>query len=376
EVTKNSTGRMLKAQIPHIDLRGKTPIDLLRAYPDRAQALVKAARRTLGIFSDAAAALALPFADRASHRWLKRTRNPFLYEIESFAEILETPGIYALNLCYEWGCTSGAYRTGENVSLLRVLDWPFPQLGRDVVVTLQSGTAGEFYNLTWPGVAGVYTGMAPGRFSAAINQAPMRRHGITYAGDWLSNRLLAKRQNGLPPSHLLRLAFERSAGYEEARQLLASTPLAMPAIFVLAGLKPGQGCLIERTETQSAILELAAGQQVCAANHFGSPMLNDGQRWRSREIDSPGRWRQGHAIFGYDLETPDFSWLQGPIINARTRLAVVANAATGRLMAQGFEGVSPVTDIFRLPGLPPEPLPVKEQPGAGAKPSAMEIEWV
>ncbi|MDE3061393.1 MAG: hypothetical protein KGJ06_10320, partial [Pseudomonadota bacterium] len=96
---------MLKPAIPTVDLRGKTPVDLLRAYPDRAQALIKAARRTYGPLSNAAATLAFPLADRVSHRWLKRTRNPFLYEIESYAEILESRGVYTLNLSYEWACT-------------------------------------------------------------------------------------------------------------------------------------------------------------------------------------------------------------------------------------------------------------------------------
>ncbi len=88
------TETMLKTPIPFVDLRGKTPIDLLRSYPDRAQALIKAARRTYGMVSYAASALALPFADKKSHAWLKRTCNPYLYEIESFAEILETSAAF------------------------------------------------------------------------------------------------------------------------------------------------------------------------------------------------------------------------------------------------------------------------------------------
>ena len=41
--------------------------------------------------------------------------------------------------------------------------------------------------------AAVLTAMAPGRFCAAIHQAPMRRHGLTLPGDWLKNRLLFKK---------------------------------------------------------------------------------------------------------------------------------------------------------------------------------------
>ena len=37
------------------------------------------------------------------------------------------------------------------------------------------GAAGEFINVSWPGYAGTLTASAPGRFAAAINQAPLRR---------------------------------------------------------------------------------------------------------------------------------------------------------------------------------------------------------
>ncbi len=59
--------------------------------------------------------------------------------------------------------------------LRRTLDWPFRGLGKCVEIAWQSGPAGEFYNVTWPGPVGVLSAMAPGRFCAVINQAPMQR---------------------------------------------------------------------------------------------------------------------------------------------------------------------------------------------------------
>jgi len=340
---------MLKTPISFVDLRGKSPIDLLRSYPDRAQALVKAARRTYGKLSYAASALALPIADKKSHAWLKRTCDPYLYEIETFAEILGVPGIYALNLSYEWGCTSGAYPTDETVSLLRVLDWPFPELGRHVMVVLQRGRAGEFYNITWPALSGVYTGMAPRRFSAALNQAPMRGHHLTYFGDWLQNRRQVRHELGLPPAHLLRQVFEQAESYEAAREILAKTPLAMPAIFILSGVRPGDGCIIERLEHEVEITDLGASQQASASNHFNSRLAAVGKGWRPRAQDSQGRWRQSCSLHGHDLEQGNFDWLQSPMVNPFTRVAVVADAASGRLMVQGFEGATRVTELFNLP---------------------------
>ena len=44
-----------------------------------------------------------------------------------------------------------------------------------VEVARQRGVAGDFLSVTWPGFAGLLTAVAPGRFAASINQAPMRR---------------------------------------------------------------------------------------------------------------------------------------------------------------------------------------------------------
>jgi len=340
---------MLKTTIPFVDLRGKTPIDLLRSYPDKAHELVSAARRTFGMLSWAASAPLLPLSDRASHAWLVRARNPYLYEIESFAEILGISGIYSLNLTYEWGCTSGAYRTDDTVSLLRVLDWPFPALGRELIVALQNGKAGEFYNLTWPAVSGVFTAMAPGRFAAALNQAPMRKHNLSFAGDWVKNRLLMRKQMNIPPSHLLRQVFEQAENYEMAKQMLTHMPIAMPVIYTLTGTEPGQGCIIERMEHTAEVRELAGSLQITTTNHFNSSLSETGDGWRPREIDSEGRYKQSRAIHGHDLQASHFDWLHAPILNKHTRLAAIADADTGRLVVQGFEGMAQVTDVFNLP---------------------------
>jgi hypothetical protein len=340
---------MLKHSIPYVDLRGKTPVDLLRAYPDKAQELVTAARRTYGWLSYAASALVLPWVDKKSHEWLLDTNNPYLHEIETFAEVLGIRGIYALNISYEWGCTSGAYRTDETVSMLRVLDWPFPALGSNVMVVLQSSKAGDFYNITWPGVSGVYTGMAPGRFSAAINQAPMREHKKSRLRNWFENRLLVEKEDAIPPTHLLRQVFEQAKSYKDAKKMLMETPLAMPVIFTLTGLNAGEGCIIERLERTAEVTELNASPQLCTSNEFNTSLTMVGEGWTPRAKDSPGRYRQASEIHGYELATDNFDWIKAPMVNALTRLCVIADAATCRLQVQGFEGMAPATDVFILP---------------------------
>lgn len=338
---------MLKTIIPLIDLRGKSPVDLLRAYPDSARKLVLAARRIYGVWSHAASFVLLPIADRHSHKWLERTQNPFLHEIESFDTILGLRGVYALNLSYEWGCTSGAYRGEEGITMMRVLDWPFPKLGKNVLVVLQSGKAGDFYNVTWAGISGVFNAVAPKRFCAALNLAPMRRHGRSLFGNWLKNRKIACKQTGLPPSHLLRQVFEIAENYAQAKEMLTKTPIAVPAIFTLTGLNDGEGCVIERLENSAEIRELGAGQQVATSNHFHTK-LAEGTIPRPF-FNSEGRFKQANSMQGYEMAEDNLAWLRAPMLNPFTRLCIVADAASGRLIVQGFEGVSTATELFTLP---------------------------
>jgi len=324
-------------------------MDLLRRFPDKARNLVKASRRTYGWPAYMASFGLLPVADKMSHRWLKHNHNPFLYEIETFSDIIGVPGIYALNLSYEWGCTSGAYSSGATVTMLRVLDWPTPALGKELLVVLQKGKAGDFYNLTWPGLSGVFTAMAPGRFCVALNQAPSRQHKRKRAYDWVRNVRHFFAQTALPTSHLLRLVCEQAQDYDAAKKLLMETPIATPGIYTLTGIQGGQGCVIERLENAVEIRELGAGLQVTASNHFLTSLGDTGQGWRAREIDSHGRHKQSCAIHGHDLEANHFDWLSMPVVNANTRLCMIADAATSRLVVQGFEGVTPATEIFTLP---------------------------
>lgn len=343
---------MLKTTIPFVDLRGKTPIDLLRTYPDSAKTLVVAARKSYGYWSHIASSLILPFVDKKSHAWLTRTRNPFLHEIESFDSILGVRGIYSLNLSYEWGCTSGAYRNNESVAMMRVLDWPFPKLGKHVLIVLQNGKAGDFYNVTWPGISGVFNAMAPARFSAALNLAPMRRHSSNIITDWFRNRRIAHSQTGLPPAHLLRQVFEQATDYNSAKEILTKTPIAVPAIFTLTGLESGEGCVIERTENAAEVREIGADQQVVASNQFQSSLAkgNKSHKFLARPFfNSEGRWQQGCKLQGHEIINSNFSWLCAPILNPFTRLCMVADAATGRLTVQGFEGITAATEIFNLP---------------------------
>lgn len=292
--------------------------------------------------------------DRVSRAWLLRTPSPYVAEIAQIADIAGRPGVWFVNASYEWGCTT-RIDAGPVPFLRRTLDWPFPGLGRHVEVALQDGGAGAYANVTWPGAIGVLTAIAPGRFAAAINQAPMFRRFDSLAllpADFILNGLDVWRGQGRwPAAHLLRFAFDRCASYDEAVELLAETPLARPTLFSVVGAEPGQGCLIERTATE-AVLHRGCGSIANDWHPDGRPRAG---RWipRGRFVRGmPDSSQRRMALDSHSSTTP-FDWLAAPVLNGLTRLAVEASPATGELRVLGLEPTStrmtearPVTNRF------------------------------
>lgn len=320
-----------KPAIPVVDLGVSLPGALARSHADHAASLVRAAKKMLP-------GPLLPLLDRLSRRWAHKSGNPYTAEVAELSASIGT-GAWFMNFCFEWGCTTGVARDPGNpgMRMLRTLDWPFHGIGRHVLVARQAGPAGSFLNITWPGFVGVITAMAPGRFALAINQAPLVRRGyLPLPLDWLLNRIGVFRSRHLPPAHLARRVMESCRSYEEAKELLETTPLALPAFFTLAGTRPGEGCVIERTETRAWIHPAPAA----VANHWLTP----GLRGRPRGIDSRRRHRLMNGLSR--LSVAEFDWMLHPIHNAETRLSVVANAATGRLLVQGWEADGAATEIL------------------------------
>src|SRR3954453_21507028 len=224
--------------IPFRDLRAGGALGHAIEAPDSARALRD---DCLAWFPRSARHL-VPALDAATRRWLRRSASPYLYEIEAIAQTLRLPGIWFLNGSYQWGCTALA-REDDAPWLVRTLDWPFPGLGRHVEVAGMSGQAGDFYNVTWPGFVGALTGMAPGRFAACVNQAPLKRrtsHPWLRPYDMAANAAATWSLRHIPPDHLLRRVFETCATFDEARAMLEETPVARPVIYTLAGCVPGE----------------------------------------------------------------------------------------------------------------------------------------
>lgn len=277
-------------------------------------------------------------ADPIVRGWMKRAGTAYAAEIDSVARTLKKPGIWLLHGAYLFGCTALADEGEKGPRLRRTLDWPFPGLGRLAEVRRQRGAAGEFLNVTWPGFVGVLSAVAPARFAASINQAPMRRRWRSPMMLWLDyalNALAGLRGSGrLPPEHLLRHVFETCTSFDEARHRLETEPVARPVLFLLVGTRPGERIVIEREETRARTYR--------DDTVFANDWRERHPTWRPRAcgdgapVENNIRRRTALAAWtGRDAD--DFAWVTAPVLNACTRLSVDMCPATGRLAVACWE---------------------------------------
>jgi hypothetical protein len=287
----------------------------------------------------------LPAMDACTRHWLRRSCSPYVEDVERIVSALGFPGVWFLNGSYEWGCTTAARDEDGVPWLVRTLDWPFPGLGRHLELARMRGGAGEFINVTWPGYAGTLTALAPGRFAAVINQAPLRRR---TKQPWLRpcdlalNALQTWPIRFYPPDHLLREVFETCRNFGEARRRLETVPIARPVIFTLIGCERGERCVIERTEEAFAtrVEDTSAANdwlrsappweaRVCATLLLTSSSAEAAAHSRARR-EALSSWPQSFAC-------ADFAWVTPPVLNPFTRIAVQMCAANGTLRAIGYE---------------------------------------
>jgi hypothetical protein len=333
--------------IPLVDVREGGPLAHARTRVSAAVALRDACLAPLPTWCHGS----LGLVDRVASAWLRRSASAYHAELEHIAKILGFHGAVTLNLSYLFACTTSAESDARGTPVLRrSLDWPFNGLGKCVEVAWQAGPAGDFYNATWPGAIGVLTAMAPGRFCAVINQAPMRRRTrgpffLPYdAAINLKDAFV--REDGWPPDHLLRFAFETCANFEEAIALLSREPLARPALFTLTGAKAGEIALVERTQRHATVLR----GPVVVANDWQEPRRG----WCARMGYENNEARKA-SLRAFPAGGAPFEWVIPPVLNNTTRLVVEMSAADGgSFLARGYESPSgrdlpiPATADFHL----------------------------
>ncbi len=326
---------MLLPQIPVLR-DAATPLALFEKQRGLAQRLFDVCRKLIPGFI-------LNYMARKSEEWLNRVQPPYKAELDKIAQDMGREA-FALNLSYEWGCTTTAFNDAARggVTIYRTLDWPIKNMGDKLVVAKHAGPAGGYWNIAYPGFVGVLNGVAKGRFAAAINSAPIPKAGWGFIGDYMISKRDNFRHDGLPAAFLLRKVFEECADYKTAVKMLAETPLMAPAIFTIAGINDGEHCVIERMHDQAIVHHGLKEGFVCATNGW----IND--EWPAHDRPTSPRKRRAEMIADMGAYKGDFDWLDGAILNSRTRLAFEANARNGTLTLKGVDGRKDATQILKL----------------------------
>jgi hypothetical protein len=343
------------AEIPLTAVGSGGAADLFAAHPEKAAALIATALASHPLLPAGAAV-----ADVLSRRWLERQQNPYLDEIHRVARGLARPGVYFLNIVYEWACsTSAAADPGRSgMRLIRVLDWGLHGIGRHVVIARQPSRHGVFYNATWPGFAGVLTAMAPRRFAAAINQAPrLPIFGPRWIDEVAGRVRMLRSKAALPAAHLLRRVFEEARDYGEARRMIADEGqrLAMPALFTLAGVAPGEACVVEAIGQERRVHDARAadGGTIGIANDWLSGDLPGTPRAHAEPSATAGprennRLRRSMVCALQQGAFGGAADLVPPVINSHTVMVVSANAAAGEMTVEALDptpGATPIPQV-------------------------------
>jgi hypothetical protein len=359
--------------IPVVDIRDGGPAGHARTSAAQARALRDAC---LDFFPRAALPL-VPALDWAARRWLKHSRSPYVAEIAQIAAELKFSGVWLLNASYQWACTARAVEQDGAPWLIRTLDWPFHGLGHHVAVAHMRGGGADFFNVTWPGYVGALTAMAPQRFAACVNQAPMRRQTLhrwlrTY--DFARNAIkIWAEVDDMPPDQLLRRTFETCEDYAAARRMLETTPVARPVIYTLIGCAANERCVIERTETAFVTRE----DDTCAANDWvpnrpGWEGRIGTRRFLVSSFEDAASYskarRETLAAWNGALTDGHFDWVREPVLNPYTRLAVAMSPARGILRVVGYDLAGgtlpePVTQMCEI-GVPAAVLVSSPRPAA------------
>jgi hypothetical protein len=313
-----------------------TPLALFEKKKDLARALVNVCKKLIPGFL-------MRFVANRSEKYLNRANPPYKQELDAIAAEMGREA-YALNLSYEWGCTTTAFNDAARggVTMYRTLDWPIRGMGDKLVVAKHEGPAGEYLNIAYPGFVGVLNGMAKGRFSIAINSAPIPDYGWGPVTDYLISKRGNFMRDDIPAAFLLRKVFEEAADYRQAVKMLSETPVMAPAIFTIAGINDGEHCVIERMPDKAIIHDGAAENLVCAANHWTN------EEWDAHDRPTATRRRRAEMVADMAEYKGDFDWLDGKILNGRTRLAFEANARNGTLKLVGIEGKKHATQALAL----------------------------
>jgi len=155
------------------------------------------------------------------------------------------------------GCTASALRgdyTADGQLLVgRNFDWEAGEhFDRNKVIVLYRPESGvPFLSVSWPGMAGVVTGMNAERIYCSINGAHSERIGTI----------------GRPVSLVVREVLQRARSLDEAIAIIESAQVFVADSFLLADGETGSAVVVEKAPGRTAVRRMD-GDRLLQANHF------------------------------------------------------------------------------------------------------------
>jgi predicted choloylglycine hydrolase len=152
----------------------------------------------------------------------------------------------------------------------RNLDWPIWQMKRASVILDCQSEAGSFKAVSVPGMVGVLSGVAEGRFSITINSNDHGDHLVPCTSGWSA-------------ALLVRWIFENCSSYEEALRELKKTPAFVPFYAMVVGPGKGQAAVVEVNTDGEGRVYKQQDYPVAVANHFPSEIYEDDEDCNTQE---------------------------------------------------------------------------------------------
>lgn len=193
-------------------------------------------------------------------------------EVADLAELLdcEPKDVLLANVIYDvtsslLGCSTFVTPTQRGPLHARNLDWWFrgDLLRKHTTVFTFPSRHGDYLVVTWPGLFGVLTGMAPGRYSVSVN------HITDHRSNFIAAPALAWHAvNGyMPVTWAVREVLETKKTFAAAVKYLSEVPLLAPVLITVAGTDNDERVVIER-DPDDAVLRWPDDDGVLAVtNH-------------------------------------------------------------------------------------------------------------
>ncbi|MCA8988561.1 MAG: hypothetical protein KDA78_13010 [Planctomycetaceae bacterium] len=196
----------------------------------------------------------------------------FAAEIHSLSGLCSRTNLEILtaNLYYDFvklllGCTAFSVNTPNGPIHARNMDWFSESNCLSDYTTIISFQGREsFQSVGWPGFAGMFSGIAPGRFAITMNAA-------------LSNE---PQVPGASIAILIREVFETCSDFSSAVEKLCNTTITSDCLLLITGCLADEMLVIERTPTRFALRHHQDGHLVLTNDFHVLPQATP-------SVDSP-----------------------------------------------------------------------------------------